>query len=352
MLVKILKIVVLLFLLFLICSCNKQLEPLLEPGQNSYVFTSETDLLNPDTLNKIENFYNAVEGDTFFGVDSIPIFYKTFLQQKSSKGAILISTGRTESVIKYKELIFDLYVNGYSIYIHDHRGQGLSGRMASDTELGFVEDFQDYITDMKTFYITKVKPNKHEKVFLLAHSMGGAIGFSYLEQFPTDFNAAAFSSPMFGLGFIECSVGKAFDKDVPKYAPTQKNYLESFETFENNTLTNCKIRYDLFTTAYMEEPLVRLGGVSLHWLFESCNQFHNMFSEISKIETPSLIFSAKEEEIVDSKAHYKFVEEAILKNKPVKGYSVKNAKHELFIEKDKVRRKVLSTILAFFDSES
>ena len=352
MVVKLFKIEVVLICLLLISSCNKQLEPLLEPHQNSYVFTSETELLNPETLNRIETFYNTVEGDTFFGVDSIPIFYKTFLQLKSSKGAILISTGRTESAIKYKELIFDLYANGYSIYIHDHRGQGLSGRMASDTELGFVEDFQDYITDMKTFYVTKVQPNQHKQVYLLAHSMGGAIGFSYLEQFPTHFNAAAFSSPMFGLGFIECSVGKAFDKDVPKYAPTQKNYLESRETFQNNTLTNCEIRYDLFTKAYMEEPLVRLGGVSLHWLFESCNQFHNMFSEISKIETPSLVFSAEEEEIVDRKAHYKFVEEAILKNKNVKGYSVKNAKHELFIEKDEVRKKVLSTILAFFETES
>ena len=350
MILKLMKLEVILLSLFSIFSCDKKLDPLLEPAINSYVFTSEIDLENTEKLNKINAFYNSIKGETFMGVDSIPIYFKTFLQKKETKGAILISSGRTESAIKYKELIFDLFTNGYSIYIHDHRGQGLSGRMTADNELGFVDDFQNYITDMKTFYDTIVKPNNPKEVFLLAHSMGGAIGFSYLQQFPNDFKAAAFSSPMFGLGFIECSLGRTFDVDAPNYAPTQKNYLESREIFENNTLTNSEVRYNLFVSSYMEEPLVRLGGVSLHWLNESCNQFHLMFEGISKIETPSIVFSAEEEEIVDANAHFNFVEEANLKNIPIKGYSVKNAKHELFIEKDEVRKNVLSTILVFFES--
>jgi alpha-beta hydrolase superfamily lysophospholipase len=32
--------------------------------------------------------------------------------------------------------------------------------------------------------------------------MGGAIGMTYLEQNPNDFNAAAFSSPMLGLTYL------------------------------------------------------------------------------------------------------------------------------------------------------
>jgi lysophospholipase len=45
-----------------------------------------------------------------------------------------------------------------------------------------------------------LKKSNHEKKYLLTHSMGGAIGMTYLEQNPNDFNAAAFSSPM--LGFV------------------------------------------------------------------------------------------------------------------------------------------------------
>lgn len=339
------------FLFLCIVSCNTNLETLKNPILKPYVFTSEIELTNPEKLNQIEEFYNAINGNRFIGVDSISIYYKTFIQKKETKGAILISSGRTESAIKYKELIFDLYANGYSIYIHDHRGQGLSGRMTNKYELGYVKNFQDYITDMKTFYETIVKPSKHNQVYLLAHSMGGAIGLTYLQQFPSDFTAAAFSSPMFGLSFIQCSLGKALDHNKQTYAPTQKNYLESKETFTKNTLTNSEIRYHIFTNAYMKEPKVRLGGISLRWLNESCNQFKLMFKSISKIKTPSIVFSAEEEEIVTPKAHYKFVEEAKLKSIPIEAFYVKNAKHELFIEKDEVRIKVLTKILSFFDSE-
>lgn len=342
------KIKIMLLLVFSMTSCSKKLETLKLPLENNYDFTSEQALLSSEKLGEIEMFYNAFPGETFIGVDSIPIYYKIFKQPKESKGVIQIASGRTESVIKYKELIYDLYRNGYSVYIHDHRGQGLSGRMTPDPEIGFVEHFQDYITDMKTFYDVKIKPNNYDQVYLLAHSMGGAIGVTYLQQFPNDFKAAAFSSPMFGLSFIQCSMGKALDKDKRNFAPTQKNYLESRETFEKNTLTNCQVRYNVFTKAFMNEPKARLGGVSLHWLHESCNQFDIMFDGISKIQTPSIVFSAEEEEIVDPEAHFKFVEKARTLNKEVKGYSVAQAKHELFIEKDEVRKAVLTTILDFY----
>lgn len=345
---KIFKIKIIAILIVSMVSCSKKLEALDLSPKHSYSFTSKVDWEDQEHVRSIESFYNSVKGKTFVGVDSVAVYYKVFKQPTESKGAIMIASGRTESLIKYKELIFDLYANGYSVYIHDHRGQGLSGRMTPDPEIGFVKHFQDYITDMKTFYTIEIEPNKHEQVYLLAHSMGGAIGFTYLQQFPNDFKAAAFSSPMFGLSFIQCSLGKALDKDKPVFAPTQKNYLESRETFEKNTLTNCETRYDIFTNAFMNEPTARLGGVSLHWLNESCNQFDVMFEGISMLETPSIVFSAEEEEIVDTKAHFKFVQEAKANNKQIKGYSVARAKHELFIEMDDVRESVLTAVLDFY----
>lgn len=201
---------------------------------------------------------------------------------------------------------------------------------------------------MKVFYDRVLKPNKHQSVYLLAHSMGGAIGITYLEQFTNDFKAAAFSSPMFGLSYIQCSLGRNLDKDEPAFAPTQKRFLESEETFESNTLTNSAIRYSIFRKAYHNEPRVRLGGVSLHWLNESCNQFSTIFNNIKSIKTPSLIFSSEQEVIVDTDAHKNFVEKAKKYELPIDGYFVKNAKHELLIEKDEVRSNVLAKILNFY----
>ncbi len=331
----------------LISSCSDNL-PTLKGQESSYSSTTENELKDENKLKQLNDFYNEGIENYFYGIDSIPIYYKIFKHHSSEKGAILISTGRTESAIKYKELIYDLYQNGYSIYIHDHRGQGLSGRMAKDSEIGHIDVFQNYISDMKMFYQRILLPNKHSAIYLLSHSMGGAIGMIYLQQFTKDFKAAAFSSPMLGLSFIQCSLGKALDKNEPVYAPTQKGYLESRESFESNTLTNSKTRFSLFYETYQNEPRVRLGGVSLHWINESCNQFQTISNNIGAIKTPSIIFSAEEEEIVDPNAHVKFIEKARTFNAPIEGYFVKNAKHELFIEKDRTRSNVLSRILDFY----
>jgi len=338
----------LLIISVFVSSCSNELQPL-KDQESTYSFTSEEHLQDEETLMHLNNFYNSGIEDRFYGIDSIAIYYKIFKQKTAEKGAILISTGRTESTLKYKELIYDLYHNGYSIYIHDHRGQGLSGRMAANSEIGHIDIFQNYVSDMKIFYNRVILPNKHKSVYLLAHSMGGAIGMTYLQQFTKDFKAAAFSSPMLGLSYIECSLGGTFDNDEPAYAPTQKGYLESKETFETNTLTNSETRFSYFSETYMNEPKVRLGGVSLHWLNESCNQFQTIFNNIRAIKTPSLIFSSVEEEIVDPDAHQEFVEKAKKWNLPIEGYSVKNAKHELFIEKDQTRVNVLTTILNFYE---
>ena len=68
-----------------------------------------------------------------------------------------------------------------------------------------------------------------------------------------------------------------------------------------------------------------------------------------KLQTPSLLFSAEEEEIVVPEAHYKFIEKCAKENVPITGYYVKNAKHELLIEKDETRTMVVGTILNFFE---
>lgn len=338
----------LIIVILFISSCSTNNLKTLKEQNYSYLFTSEQDLLDENILQQIDNFYNSGIENEFYGIDSISIYYKVFKQDKPEKGAILISTGRTESALKYKEIIYDLYRNGYSVYIHDHRGQGMSGRMAKDPEIGHIDVFQNYISDMKFFYTKVLVPNNHKSVYLLAHSMGGAIGITYLEQFTRDFKAAAFSSPMLGLSYIQCSVGKALDNDEPKYALTQKGFIESAETFEANTLTNSEIRFSIFRQAYTNEPKVRLGGVSLHWLNESCNQFYTIFNNIKSIKTPSIVFSSEEEEIVGTDAHQNFVKKAQQYNLPIEGYFVEKAKHELLIEKDEVRLNVLTKILDFY----
>jgi lysophospholipase len=335
-----------LLILGLLVSCRGDFKSA-DGNTNSYTLTTESDLLDSTYTQAIETFYDLGDDGFLNGRDSIPIYYNIF-EKEQPTNAIVISSGRTEAALKYKELIYDLYNNGYSVYIHDHRGQGLSGRMTDDPDMGFVRDFQHYIADMKLFYDKYVEPKEYEQVFLLAHSMGGAIGMTYLEQFPYDFDAAAFSSPMLGLKPPLCTIVEVFDRKKPRYALGQNKYEDSSASFEDNALTGSKIRYNRMLEAYKKVPEAKLGGVTYTWVHESCEQFDYLFQNIDNIQTPFILFSAEDESIVSTYAHKNFIEEAQALDKDCEAFKILDARHELFIEKDRQRLEILNTTLDFF----
>ncbi|MCD4725506.1 MAG: alpha/beta fold hydrolase [Bacteroidales bacterium] len=331
-----------------LASCSHTPFPKLEQIENKYNLSTEAFLMKPEHTHMIDSLYDLGVDGYFTGAGNVKIYYKYFIQDSVEKGAIVILAGRTEAAVKYKEVIFDLFNNGYSVYIHDHRGQGFSGRMLADTDMGYVDEFQYYVDDMKYFYDHFVLPHHHKNIFLLAHSMGGTIGVSFLEEYPDDFKAAAFSSPMLGFAFPNCLLIGFFTGDDPQYAMGHTNYDEGRVSFEENTLSGSEIRYERMKQIFEEFPEARLGGATYQWVYKSCKQFDIIFDNISNIETPLILFSAGDEEIVSSSAHNDFIEELNSLRKEVKAYLVVDAKHELLIEKDQFRIAVLTQILDFY----
>jgi lysophospholipase len=317
--------------------------------ESSLDLTTEKELQDLSYIQKIEDFYSAGFEGRLPGKINVPIYYKKFKYPEVEKGAIIISTGRTEAALKYKELIYDLCKNGYSVYIHDHRGQGWSGRMTEDKEMGYVDDYQYYIDDMKTFYDKVVKPDDHLKVYLLAHSMGGSIGLSYLEQFPDDFAAAAFSSPMLGFSSYICPLARLLSGKTPKFAPGQTGYSDDSSKFVGNDVTGSEIRYFIKIAAYNQEPETKIGGASVQWLHQSCKMIKNIKRNIKKLETPLLILTGQNETVVEPKSTEKFIQKVNKAGKDCKTSMIDDGHHELLMEKDPQRRVVINKILGFYE---
>ncbi len=338
----------LIFLLsiLLLTSCSRNFSKLVKT-ENNYRLTTEMDLKDSTNSQKIQEFYDSGIEGTFGGKAGVDIYYRIFEVPGANK-AILLSAGRTEAAVKYKEVIFDLYRNGYSVYIHDHRGQGQSGRMTEDPEMGYIDDFQFYIDDMKYFYDQYIATENYVKTYLLAHSMGGAIGMTYLEQYPADFNAAAFSSPMLGLKPGTCGATKLFGGKRTKYALGQSGYKDDKSKFKKNTLTGSRVRYDRMIDAFEKVPEARLGGATYQWVNRSCDQFKYIFYNIDKINTPFILFSAEKEKIVYPYAHQKFMKAAEELGKECIAYEVEDAKHELLIETDELRSGTINKALDFY----
>ncbi|MGN5113294.1 alpha/beta fold hydrolase [Aeromonas jandaei] len=321
---------------------------------NPYALTSEADVptLYQQTL---PDFWrqHAIEGE-FKGKDGIAIRYAALRQEKVDR-AILIVNGRVESYLKYQELAWDLWRQGYSLYLIDHRGQGMSGRMLSDHDKGYVDQFDDYVVDMKQFHDQIIMADKPAKLFLLAHSMGGAISARYLERWPDDIRAAVLSSPMLGinLGGLPKWLARGLATTIgtvggwfgePPYGPGQGPYQD--HGFADNELTHSQSRYQAFRQIYEQHPQIKLGGATAHWIYQGITGADAAIADAGAIKTPLLLLQAGNDSVVDNAAQDAFCTKANCEGgKPLR---IEGAWHELFIESDDKRQPALTAMLDFF----
>ena len=306
---------------------------------------------------RIEAFWreHGVPG-SFRGVDQLTIQYLRFRQPQPGP-AVVIASGRTEFTDKYQELVYDFWRHGYSVYLHDHRGQGRSDRLLADKpQLGHVERFDDYVQDLHT--LVQRETTGHAVRFLVGHSMGGGIATRYLEQHPGVFRAAALSSPMHApnpgpLGSLGCPWMKAFEFVCPTcYAPLFLGGPYQAPQMHGNPYTTSNERFAAWQRAVERlEPRQRLGSASRHWVAQACRAGEAMLADVPRIEVPVMVFQSTTDQAVAASAQDAFcvaMRDAGNACRP-HGWPVPDtAGHELFIERDEVRNDVVARMLDFF----
>jgi len=312
--------------------------------------------------NKVTDFWQQGLFSSFDGVNSIDIHYAAFSQKDQNSRALLIVPGRSESYLKYQELAFDFYNQGYHVFIIDHRGQGLSGRLVSNSNKGYVDNFQDYVDDLQSFVENIIMKNSASKPFLLAHSMGGAIATRFMQESPDAIQAAVIASPMLGFnsGYLPKTIANLLvditlfiNKKVSKtqwYFLGQGNYNPAL--FSNNKLSHSTKRYQDFIDLYRDNKKIQLGGVTSHWLAASLVAQKEIFSKINQLRTPLLLLQAGMDSIVCQQAQNDFCQKlhALQPQSCPEGVpaTINGAYHEIFFEIDEYRNNALSQTLSWF----
>lgn len=304
----------------------------------------------------IENFWQTGVFSSFIGENKANIHFAKFLNP-TFKYTIVISPGRCESYLKYKELCFDLYNQAYNVYVIDHRGQGLSSRLLANPKKGYVEAFDYYVEDLNTL----IEQHVEQKPHILAHSMGASIALLLLIKYPTIAISAALSAPLIEInrGFIPHWLGKTIinvllmferiSKNKPHYFIGQHKY--HLKAFENNTQSQSPIRYQRYSELYKNTPTIQLGGVTTHWLQQVFALKKGIFSTIEKIKVPVLLMQSGREVIVSNQAQNELYYALKQHSKDITDIDlikVDGAYHELFFERDIYRNKALTKALNWF----
>ncbi len=309
------------------------------------------------------------------------------LKKPSHRANIIISNGRTETYLKYKELAAALWCKNYSVYMIDHRGQGLSSRILSYNKAskqarnayspldyvnrGHVEVFDNYVSDI-AYFIKNVVPNDSFNI-LLAHSMGGGIGARLIEKEHNLVQGAILSSPMldipskkFGCPYIDKIAENIEGEDA--FTPYGERWRHSdrypyrtegeFEDKVGKYFTRSVIRHNIWHEEYanlvnsVDERKVdlRIGSATTGWYDQACTAVEDIDKDANKITIPVLLLIAGDDEVVPQKGQRKFCSELnanLSRGASCELHVIQNARHEMFIETDKVRDEVLKHVEGF-----
>ena len=102
--------------------------------------------------------------------------------KETAKGTVLLFPGRTEYAEKYVHTAAALSMGGYATFAIDWRGQGLADRLIDDPLVGHVDRFSDYQRDVAAMVQAADALELPKPYFMIAQSMGGAIGLRALMQ--------------------------------------------------------------------------------------------------------------------------------------------------------------------------
>lgn len=302
------------------------------------------------------DFWRTREESEFTGIDNVTIRYVRFCSPRHDK-VIFVSTGRIESFVKYPELAYDLFHCGYDVMIVDHRGQGRSGRLLDDPHLGHVQNFDDYVADLSTFYQLEIAPRNYAKKFALAHSMGGAILALFLAREPDNFDGAALCAPMTG---IYLRMPGWLTRNILNWTERRPLYRDGYALgtgswrplpFVVNRLTHSRERYRRNQRFYADYPELRVGGPTYHWVRESIQAGMQILQEAKNITTPMLLLQAGEDHVVDNRSHTAFCQAMAIAGHPCEGDAplvIEGARHEILFERDDMRAQALDAIMRFF----
>ncbi|QUD86396.1 alpha/beta fold hydrolase [Phenylobacterium montanum] len=274
------------------------------------------------------------------GVGGLPM-RAAFAPAEQPRGSVVLSGGRTEPIEKYVEVVGELVARGFSVLIHDWRGQGRSARLLGDRLKGHAAGYDDFIEDFRRLVAQFDDRLPHPRI-AVGHSMGGCLTLTALAKQIGGFDAAILSAPMLGLntGQIPPWLARSMSKGLAALGRGGGYILGGATdpyttTFEADQLTHDRARYDRTRRQILADRDLALGAPTWGWLasaFRAVDWLHTA-PEVTRIHIPLVVMGAELERLV-SNADQRTVTARVPGARYVE---VKGAFHEILMETDDIR---------------
>jgi lysophospholipase len=226
-----------------------------------------------------------------------------------AQGTVLVFPGRTEFIEKYGQVAKAFADRGLASAAIDWRGQGLSDRLLDNPLVGHVTHFSDYQKDVAAMLRAARELGLPRPYYLLAHSMGGAIGLRAVME-GVAVRAVTFSAPMWGLQMKPHlrPLAWVLSHSMPRVGQghrlppgTRMDHHVLTDGFAGNLLTRDADQFEIMREQLMARPEMTLGGPSYVWLREALLETRHLAGRVSP-SLPALALMGTNERIVDMSA--------------------------------------------------
>lgn len=257
------------------------------------------------------------------------LFCRYWKPSGTPKALIFVSHGAGEHCGRYDELAQMLKGLDMLVFAHDHVGHG-----QSEGERMVVSDFQVFVRDLLQHVDTVQKDYPEVPIFLLGHSMGGAISILAAAERPTHFSGMVLISPLVLANPESASTLKVLAAKLLNFVLPNI----SLGRIDSSVLSRNKSEVDL----YNSDPLICHAGVKVCFGIQLLNAVSRVERAMPRLTLPFLLLQGSADRLCDSKGAYLLMESSRSQDKTLKMYE--GAYHVLHKELPEVTNSVLHEI--------
>lgn len=261
----------------------------------------------------------------------VQLYWQAWLPEAEARAVVVIAHGGGEHSGRYAHVGEHLAGAGYAVYALDHRGHGRSHGNGAN-----IEGIDLVVADLDGFVTLAAERHPGLPVYLLGHSMGGAIAISYAIRHQDRLAGLLLSgaaADVTALNKVELVAGRVLSRIAPKvgvFGVTSSAVSRDPETVR----------------AYDTDPLVHHGKLPARTIGELVSAGLRFPDEVRRIDIPLLVMHGTADELTPPAGSEMVHERAASADKALKLYD--GLYHEIFNEPE--RAQVLADVTSWLDA--
>ncbi|XP_048212311.1 monoglyceride lipase [Perognathus longimembris pacificus] len=260
------------------------------------------------------------------------LFCRYWKPSGTPKALVFVSHGAGEHCGRYDDLAQMLLRLDLLVFAHDHVGHG-----QSEGERMVVSDFQVFVRDVLQHVDLVQKDHPRLPVFLLGHSMGGAIAILTAAERPRHFSGMVLISPLVVASPESATTFKILAARVLNLVMPNM----SLGPIDSSVISRNKAEVEL----YNSDPLICRAGLKVCFGIQLLNAVSRVERALPRLTVPFLLLQGSADRLCDSRGAYQLMGSARSPDKTLKIYE--GAYHVLHKELPEVTDSVFQEINAW-----